>query len=140
MQWDTAGQERFRTLTNSYYRGSHGIIVVYDASEKESFENINHWMTEIDRLASKDVVKILVGNKYDKTHKIAYNQGSELANHYGVPFLETSAKTGYNVEKVFDTIISNIYDKTEKFGSIQNETKSLLKKGDSLNNEYCCSY
>ncbi|XP_048491757.1 GTP-binding protein YPTM2 isoform X2 [Beta vulgaris subsp. vulgaris] len=65
--WDTAGQERFRTITSSYYRGAHGIIVVYDITDQESFNNVKQWLSEIDRYASNNVNKLLVGNKSDLT-------------------------------------------------------------------------
>merc|ERR1712167_447621 len=67
--WDTAGQERFRTITSSYYRGAHGIIVVYDVTDSESFNNVRQWLNEIDRCACENVNKLLVGNKCDMVTK-----------------------------------------------------------------------
>ena len=69
--WDTAGQERFRTITSSYYRGAHGIIVVYDVTDTDSFDNVKQWLHEIDRCACENVNKLLVGNKSDLTTKKA---------------------------------------------------------------------
>lgn len=66
---DTAGQERFRTITSSYYRGAHGIIVVYDCTDQESFNNVKQWLEEIERYACENVNKLLVGNKCDLTTK-----------------------------------------------------------------------
>lgn len=68
-QWDTAGQERFRTITSSYYRGAHGIIVVYDCTDQESFNNVKQWLEEIERYACENVNKLLLGNKCDLTTK-----------------------------------------------------------------------
>lgn len=68
-QWDTAGQERFRTITSSYYRGAHGIIIVYDCTDLESFNDLKQWLEEIDRYASENVNKLLVGNKCDQVTK-----------------------------------------------------------------------
>merc|ERR1712022_7735 len=91
---DTAGQERFRTITSSYYRGAHGIIVVYDVTDMESFNNVKQWLNEIDRYASEKVNKMLVGNKSDLTSKKAvdYNAAKEFADSLSLSFLETSAK------------------------------------------------
>ena len=92
--WDTAGQERFRTIISSYYRGAQGILLVFDVTEKESFESLNNWLIEIEKNANKNVVKILIGNKCDLEDKrvISYNQGKEFADTYGLKFIETSAK------------------------------------------------
>merc|ERR1711939_905039 len=67
--WDTAGQERFRTITSSYYRGAHGIIVVYDVTDHETYDAVERWMTEIDRFAGPEVNKMIVGNKCDMVSK-----------------------------------------------------------------------
>jgi len=80
--WDTAGQERFRTITSSYYRGAHGIIVVYDVTDTDSFDNVKQWLHEIDRCACENVNKLLVGNKSDLTTKKAvdYNTAKVRRN------------------------------------------------------------
>jgi Ras-related protein Rab-1A len=114
--WDTAGQERFRTLTSSYYRGAHGIIIVYDVTDRDSFENVRQWMVEIDRFANPGVCKILVGNKCDmeEIRKVTQEEGAELARHFEIPFLETSAKSSINVEQSFITMSKEIKKNIQK--------------------------
>jgi len=108
--WDTAGQERFRTITSSYYRGAHGIIVVYDVTDQESFNNVKQWLQEIDRYANESVNKLLVGNKCDLTAKkaVEYTKAKEYADSLSIPFLETSAKNSTNVEQAFMTMAAEI--------------------------------
>lgn len=108
--WDTAGQERFRTITSSYYRGAHGIIIVYDVTDQESFTNVKQWLQEIDRYASTNVSKLLVGNKCDLTNKkvVDFTTAKEYADQLQVPFLETSAKNATNVEQAFMTMAAEI--------------------------------
>jgi Ras-related protein Rab-1A len=108
--WDTAGQERFRTITSSYYRGAHGIIIVYDVTEQDTFNNVKQWLQEIERYASESVQKLLVGNKCDLTAKKAvdFAVAKEYADSIGVPFLETSAKNATNVEQAFMTMAAEI--------------------------------
>jgi len=108
--WDTAGQERFRTITSSYYRGAHGIIIVYDVTDKESFNNVKHWISEIDKYAADGVNKLLVGNKCDLASKkvVAYDEAKELADSLGVRFMETSAKNAHNVEQAFQIMAGEI--------------------------------
>jgi len=108
--WDTAGQERFRTITSSYYRGAHGIIVVYDVTDLESFNNVRQWIHEIERFASENVNKLLVGNKCDLVSKKAvdHDTAKEFAVSMDMPFLETSAKNSQNVEQAFLTMAAQI--------------------------------
>lgn len=101
--WDTAGQERFRTITSSYYRGAHGIIVVYDVTDQTSFNNVKQWLQEIDRYACDMVNKLLVGNKCDLVSQkvVDFHTAKEFADQLNIPFLETSAKSATNVEEAF---------------------------------------
>ncbi|KAL6503825.1 Ras-related protein RABD2a [Orobanche gracilis] len=107
--WDTAGQERFRTITSSYYRGAHGIIIVYDVTDQESFNNVKQWLSEIDRYASDSVNKLLVGNKSDLVNRVvSYDTAKAFADEIGIPFMETSAKDATNVEQAFMAMSANI--------------------------------
>ncbi|XP_014049111.1 ras-related protein Rab-37 isoform X2 [Salmo salar] len=101
--WDTAGQERFRSVTHAYYRDAQALLLLYDITCKSSFDNIRAWLTEIHEYAQKDVVIMLLGNKTDMAGErvIKHEEGEKLAKEYGVPFMETSAKTGVNVELAF---------------------------------------
>ena len=110
--WDTAGQERFRTITSSYYRGAHGIIIVYDITNSESFKNIDKWLQEVDRYATEGVCKLLVGNKIDKMdeRKIYTEDAYGYAEQIGLTYIETSAKSGENVDAIF-TEMCNIMEK-----------------------------
>ncbi|KAF7261022.1 hypothetical protein EG68_01670 [Paragonimus skrjabini miyazakii] len=104
--WDTAGQERFQTITASYYRGAMGIMLVYDVTSRKTFDNINRWMGNIQSLASHDVEKLVVANKCDMDSQrvIFREEALKMCNEFGVSFLETSAKTGENVDKAFETL------------------------------------
>lgn len=110
--WDTAGQERFRTITSSYYRGSHGIIIVYDVTDQESFNGVKMWLQEIDRYATSTVLKLLVGNKCDLEDKrvVEHDVAREFAEANKMPFLETSALDSTNVEQAFLTMAKQIKD------------------------------
>ncbi|SAM09710.1 hypothetical protein [Absidia glauca] len=111
--WDTAGQERFRTITSSYYRGAHGIIIVYDVTDQDSFNNVEQWIREVDRYAAEDIEKVLIGNKNDLVDKkvVDINQAQELADSYGMALLETSAKESTNVEQAFLTMARQIKER-----------------------------
>merc|ERR1712054_323336 len=87
--WDTAGQERFRTITSSYYRGAHGIIVVYDVTDEESFNHVKQWLVEIDRYCHEHVNKMLVGNKCDlaSKRKVEKKTAEEFASSLNIPFI-----------------------------------------------------
>jgi len=111
--WDTAGQERFRTITSSYYRGAHGIIVVYDVTDMDTFKNVPQWLEEIDRYACENVNKLLVGNKSDMTSKkvVEFSTAKEQADSFKIPFLETSALNATNVEQAFMKMAAEIKER-----------------------------
>ena len=105
--WDTAGQERFRTITAAYYRGAHGVLLVYDVTDETSFENVRNWMRNIEAHASEGAKVCLIGNKCDcedSKRKVTKERGVALAKEFGVPFFETSAKSGLRVEEAFSAM------------------------------------
>ena len=111
--WDTAGQERFRTITQAYYRGAMGILLVYDVTDEKSFQNIRSWMRNIEQHANTEVVKVLLGNKCDMKQKraVKHEEGENLAKEYGIEFFETSAKDKINVDQAFTRMAKLIKDK-----------------------------
>lgn len=134
--WDTAGQERFKTITSSYYKGAHGIIVVYDITDRDSFNAVHTWMSEIEKYTQDNITRILVGNKTDLENRraVSFEEGQEMANHYGVRFLETSAKECKNVETAFTTMTREIKNNvaqtqpTRKTANPQNQAQKLTGK------------
>ncbi|XP_060063030.1 uncharacterized protein LOC132543532 [Ylistrum balloti] len=108
--WDTAGQERFKTITSSFYRGSHGIMLVYDVTDMESFQHVESWIQEVVKYGGSENTLILVGNKSDLTSKrvVTYDMGKKFADKLGISFMETSAKSATNVESLFMTMASEI--------------------------------
>ena len=104
--WDTAGQERFRNVVATYFRGSNGILLIYDITSRESFKNLESWLIEIEKNASENVLKILIGNKNDLENErvISKEEGQDFANRYSMQFIETSAKMDTNVSEAFLTL------------------------------------
>ncbi|KAK7578151.1 hypothetical protein V9T40_010356 [Parthenolecanium corni] len=112
--WDTAGQERFRSVTHAYYRDAHALLLLYDVTNKSSFDNIRAWLGEIKEYAQDDVVIMLLGNKTDcksSERVIRREDGERLAKEYKVTFMETSAKTGVNVDLAFTAIARELLSK-----------------------------
>ena len=143
--WDTAGQERFKNIIASYYRGAHGILLLYDVTDKDSFKNLSNWLIEIEKNASKNVLKVLIGNKSDLEDKrlVSYNQGKEFADTYGLKFIETSAKKNLNVNEAFETLGRELMSASadKKITSQKQNKKISVAKAQDLNNKKkdgCC--
>ena len=133
--WDTAGQERFKNIIASYYRGAHGILLIYDVTDKDSFRNLSNWLIEIEKNASKNVLKIVIGNKTDLENKrvISYNQGKEFADTYGLKFLETSAKKNLNVNEAFETLGRELMAASEDKKIIKQKQNKKISVGKAEN-------
>eukprot|EP00826_Nyctotherus_ovalis_P039107 TRINITY_DN372_c0_g1_i5.p2 TRINITY_DN372_c0_g1~~TRINITY_DN372_c0_g1_i5.p2 ORF type:complete len:189 (-),score=50.91 TRINITY_DN372_c0_g1_i5:22-588(-) len=100
--WDTAGQDRFRTITQTYYKGAMGVILAYDCTDENSFNNVRNWIKQLEAHATPGVCKVLVGNKSDSPNKkIDASKGEALAKEYGMKFFDASAKNNLNVKETF---------------------------------------
>lgn len=113
--WDTAGQESFRSITRSYYRGAAGALLVYDITRRDTFQHLSRWLEEAKQHAQPNMVILLIGNKNDLEHKraVSTEEGRAFAEANGLLFLETSAKTAYNVEQAFLKTAESIHAKIE---------------------------
>ena len=109
--WDTAGQERYRSVTNAYYKGAKGCLLVYDITNKSSFENLDKWISELKTNGDDNVSIMLIGNKIDlvSDRAISLEEGKKLAEFHKMAFLETSALNGDNIEKAFNELISDMF-------------------------------
>lgn len=150
--WDTAGQERFRTITSAYYRGADGIVIVYDITSKESFDNVDLWLAEIAKYTQHDsVCKLVLGNKVDlaASRSVQQSTAQEFCSSKGIKLVETSAKTATRVDLAFSNMVSEILDqkakevgqggtsgsKAEKPNGSVPETAYVADQGD----DGCCS-
>ena len=129
--WDTAGMERYRSITNAYYKGAKGVIVLYDICRKKSFENVDKWIDDFKSKADDDAVIILIGNKSDLDDKreVSKEEGESKAQMNKFAFMETSAKDNNNVQKAFETLFSEIVKIYKNKNNIDlNDNKEGTKK------------
>ncbi|GMJ00634.1 RAB GTPASE A2A, ARABIDOPSIS RAB GTPASE A2A, RAB GTPase 11C [Hibiscus trionum] len=133
--WDTAGQERYRAITSAYYRGALGALLVYDVSKPTTFENVSRWLKELRDHADSNIVIMMIGNKTDLKHlrAVATEDGQSYAEKEGLSFIETSALEATNVEKAFQTILSEIYRKISKKSLSSDEPAAAnIKEGKTI--------
>ena len=132
--WDTAGQERFRNVISSYFKGAHGILLIYDITSKDSFKELENWLGEVEKKANSQVLKILIGNKCDleDNREISKDEGEAFAMRNGMQFMETSAKDNTNVNEAFEALAKIMVESNNKRKVKMNakiyRRKSKLKK------------
>ena len=114
--WDTAGQERYKSITAAYYKGAKGALIVYDTTQKTSFENIDKWMAEIKDKSSKDMKLMIVGNKTDlkDERQVTTEEALVKAKDLEAPIMEASALDGSNVKEAFYDLLKEMYKEIRK--------------------------
>eukprot|EP01012_Entosiphon_sulcatum_P031167 TRINITY_DN3892_c0_g1_i1.p1 TRINITY_DN3892_c0_g1~~TRINITY_DN3892_c0_g1_i1.p1 ORF type:complete len:210 (+),score=43.92 TRINITY_DN3892_c0_g1_i1:71-700(+) len=129
--WDTAGQERFRAVTRSYYRGAAGAVLVYDITRRSTYNHLASWLTDARNLTNPHTVMMLVGNKVDleAQREVSFEEASRFAQENGLFFLETSAKTGKNVEAAFLETAKQIFEKVQTGALDPNSVESGIQFG-----------
>ncbi|KAF8018880.1 hypothetical protein BT93_H3694 [Corymbia citriodora subsp. variegata] len=150
--WDTAGQERYRAITSAYYRGAVGALLVYDITKRQTFDNVQRWLRELRDHADSNIVIMMAGNKSDLNHLRAVqgDDGQALAEKEGLSFLETSALDATNIEKAFQTILTEIYHIISKKALAAQEAAAATLPGQgttinvadasgNANKRGCCS-
>ena len=147
--WDSAGQDRFRTLTRSFYRQADGVLILYDTTERNSFNNVTQWLKSIVEYGKENVPKYLIGNKIDMNEDmdVMDTEGRELADKNNMKFFEASAKNNINVSESIEGMAEEIY-KEQKLETWVNITKkgeegrSTIRKNTQLKNtkiaKPCC--
>ena len=134
--WDTAGQERFRAITKTYYKGSQGIIFMYDVTDKNSLINLRNWIKQFEANADPSIRKVLVGNKCDMPDRvITIEEGKKMAEEYNMGFFETSVKTNQNINEVFYYLVNEILIIIEE---MKEKEGTKLTKGDTRNHKAGC--
>ena len=144
--WDTAGQERFRHIARIYYKDVHGVLVVFDLSDEESFKNLNFWLSDLNKHAPEKLVKVLVGNKVDLTkaseersrkresfenkREVSYEMAQNFALENQMYYLECSAKTGENINDAFRKVAEEIM--AERQRNIEMDLPITSRKSSAL--------
>ena len=138
--WDTAGQERFRNIAKSYFQSSNGFLLVYDITQKSSFEKLDYWNEQINLNAPKDTKYILIGNKIDLENKreVQKVDGENFAKKNNIQFYETSAKDGTNVNYVFELLAKEIVNNGENNSTRNRRSSQVLKKKNTKEKKSCC--
>lgn len=138
--WDTAGQERFRTITTSYYRGAHGIIVAYDITDIESFRNVRFWLSETQMYAASEVVKLLVGTKSDLTEQrqVSLADAEAVADEVGIRVIETSSKEATNVNAAFMAMVADMKQRVDVLLPMSGTSSTLHLPTIHQTRKSCC--
>ena len=145
--WDTAGQERYKSITSAYYKGAKGALIVYDITNKFTFESVDKWVQDLNSYGDKNLTLLLVGNKSDLEDKrqIMKEDGEEKAKSFNLGFIETSACSGDNIDQAFDIMLKEVLKKyvvendiNDEFEASGGKNIELDKKDNKTKKKKCC--
>lgn len=145
--WDTAGQERYRAVTSAYYRGAVGALLVYDITERSTFNKVESWLKELRDHTEDDIVVMLVGNKSDMLNErtVETDEAEAFSVQHKLLFIETTALDATNVETAFQQIVNDIFrlvsareKETEKDSLNPLGSKVNIHSGDKHCKQKCC--
>ena len=135
--WDTAGQERYKSLTKGFFRNAQGIIVVYDVTNLETFENLNYWIKSLNTHMESEIENIpviIIGNKIDcEEREVKLEEAELFSKNQNYPYFETSAKTGQNIEEAMRFLVEKVINKNS--GIKQNNDNIIIRNSNQNNNE-----
>ena len=136
--WDTAGQDRFRAITKNYYRGANGILLIYDITDRSSFEHIRNWIEQIKEEAPEQIIIYLVGNKIDNQNNrvVTNEEAKKLAEEFKLKYYETSAKNNINVDTTFLDLIKEI---DSMYSQLYIDNNGMTINGNKKPKKKCCN-
>ena len=146
--WDTAGQERYKSITSAYYKGAKGALIVYDITNKFSFDSVDKWVQDLNSYGDKTITLLLVGNKSDLEEKrqITKENGEEKAKNFNLGFIETSACSGDNIDQAFVIMLKEVLKKyidendinNDEFEASGGKNLELNKNNNNKKKKRCC--
>jgi len=138
--WDTGGQERYRSITAVYYRDAVGALLVYDVSNRKSFNDLDHWLKEVRTATGEETRVLVIGNKSDlaSTREVSLEEAARYAETNGLKVIETSAKDSSNVQEAFLGILNDIFNKHRPSPSVHSRGSKLSGKQNPPKKSGCC--
>jgi len=132
--WDTAGQEMFRSIISSYYRGAHGVILMFDVTRMRTFDALESWLGEVRAKCAEGVAIVLVGNKLDaEEREVSFEQAGAWAKARGLPYIETSAKRDVMIRDAFITLVATAAGRAAELSSLLKRAKVVTGQAPPQN-------
>ena len=137
--WDTAGQEKFRSIAKSYFRHAVGVVLVYDITDRKSFDDLSLWLNDVHSLCDPNASIIMIGNKLDISSQraVSTSEAQSFATNHQLSYIETSARGGDNVVEAFNRAAKMVYDRAEA-GLLSSKTTPSTTITENNSSSGCC--